>query len=244
MIPPLPPLPSPTPTPPSDSGNGGGDPQDTGEGDSTVESSSGDETASGTDSQGDESAALNPSSTILAAQEEKGVQAIPAEVEINGVLPGQFLGFVEEGGESYGVRSTMRLTSASSGEPYSSNMTRAIRSLTEEVFQGRESFVGQGYLWNRLDDFHQKLETDVAVSSYSVGTVAVSSLAATAVYVLYSIKGGYLMASVLSQLPAWKFMDPLPIYDAMIGGSWMDEEFDSDALSGSDDETPPEKETS
>ncbi len=52
------------------------------------------------------------------------------------------------------------------------------------------------------------------------------------------------MASVLSQLPAWKFMDPLPIYDAMIGGSWMDEEFDSDALSGHDDETPPEKETS
>ena len=27
--------------------------------------------------------------------------------------------------------------------------------------------------------------------------------------------GCYLMASVLSQMPAWRFIDPLPIYDAM-----------------------------
>ncbi len=67
------------------------------------------------------------------------------------------------------MRSTIRLTSASSGEPFSANTARAIRSLTEEVFQGRESFAGRDYLWTKLDDFHQKLETDVTVSSYSVG---------------------------------------------------------------------------
>ncbi len=38
------------------------------------------------------------------------------------------------------------------------------------------------------------------------------------------IKGGYLLAGIISQLPAWQFMDPLPIYDAVAGGYWEDEE--------------------
>ena len=33
-----------------------------------------------------------------------------------------------------------------------------------------------------------------------------------------------LLASVLSQLPAWQFMDPLPIYDSVTGGYWDEED--------------------
>jgi hypothetical protein len=81
----------------------------------------------------------------------------------------------------------------------------------------------QQVLWGRLDDFKQELGQDDQSLKLTVGGVAIASLAFTATYVIWMIKGGYLLASVLSQLPAWRFMDPLPIYDAVAGGYWKDE---------------------
>ncbi len=61
----------------------------------------------------------------------------------------------------------------------------------------------------------------------TVGTVAVTSLAMTAGYVFWTIKGGYLLASVVSQMPAWRFVDPLPIYD-LAAGDWKDKDEDEE----------------
>ena len=46
--------------------------------------------------------------------------------------------------------------------------------------------------------------------------------AMTAGYMFWMVKGGYLLASVMSQLPAWRFMDPLPILDAVDGWAAAD----------------------
>jgi hypothetical protein len=54
--------------------------------------------------------------------------------------------------------------------------------------------------------------------NYSAGTVAVTSMAVTAGYIFWMMKGGYMLASVMSQLPAWQSIDPLPIFDAVAGG--------------------------
>lgn len=37
------------------------------------------------------------------------------------------------------------------------------------------------------------------------------STAVTVGYVYWTIRGGYLLASVMSSLPAWKLIDPLPV---------------------------------
>ena len=85
------------------------------------------------------------------------------------------------------------------------------------------AYVDPQLFWEKLDDFQEELQDDYALQ-FSAGTVAVASLAATVGYLFWMIKGGYLLAGIISQLPAWQFMDPLPIYDAVAGGYWEDEE--------------------
>ena len=68
-------------------------------------------------------------------------------------------------------------------------------------------------LWQKLDSFQSELQSNYALH-LAAGTVAVTSLAISAGYVFWSAKGGYLIASMISNLPVWQFMDPLPIIDA------------------------------
>ena len=99
----------------------------------------------------------------------------------------------------------------------------AIRAFTAIAPNSLEPFDSQLF-WERLDDFEKSLTAHDQTFKLTVGSVAIASLAGTAGYVFWTIKGGYLMASMLSQTPAWRFMDPLPIYDALAGGYWKDEE--------------------
>jgi hypothetical protein len=46
-----------------------------------------------------------------------------------------------------------------------------------------------------------------------VGTTAVSVTGLTVGYVLWLIRGGTLLASLVSSLPAWCAFDPLPVLD-------------------------------
>ncbi len=88
------------------------------------------------------------------------------------------------------------------------------------------AFVNPELFWEKLNDFRRGLTQDDQALILTVGGVAVASLALSAGYVFWTIKGGYLLASVMSQLPAWRFMDPLPIFDAAPGGTLKDEEGD------------------
>ena len=69
----------------------------------------------------------------------------------------------------------------------SSDFTKALDQLRKDAQQGL------------------KLEQSVTVS------VAGVSLGLSLVYVLWLIRGGVLMGSWLSALPAWRFLDPLPV---------------------------------
>jgi len=71
-------------------------------------------------------------------------------------------------------------------------------------------------MWEKLEDFRDDVQADLFLE-FTAGSVAVLSLAATAGYVLWSLKGGYLLASMLSQLPAWRLVDPLPVVEASAG---------------------------
>ena len=52
-------------------------------------------------------------------------------------------------------------------------------------------------------------------------------IALSVVYVLWLIRGGVLIGSYLSALPAWRFLDPLPVL-ARVSGD--EDEEDDDAL--------------
>jgi hypothetical protein len=57
-------------------------------------------------------------------------------------------------------------------------------------------------LWRALSDFEQRLGGDEQAITLTAGGFAAASLALTVGYVYWTIKGGYLLASVLSQMPA------------------------------------------
>ena len=86
------------------------------------------------------------------------------------------------------------------------------------------AYIDSVRLWDRLDDFQGEIDQNFFMSTYTAGTIAVTSMAVSAGYVFWMVKGGCLLASVVSQLPVWQFMDPLPIFDAASSGMWSKED--------------------
>jgi hypothetical protein len=53
--------------------------------------------------------------------------------------------------------------------------------------------------------------------SLSIGQVAGLTTTLSVGYVMWLIRGGQILAGVMSQLPAWRFIDPLPILSSLPG---------------------------
>jgi hypothetical protein len=68
-----------------------------------------------------------------------------------------------------------------------------------------------------------KLDLNVVAS-----TTAVSATLSIG-YVIWLVRGGALLSSLLAAMPAWKMVDPLPVLGAM-GGAEGDDQSDDDSL--------------
>jgi len=66
-------------------------------------------------------------------------------------------------------------------------------------------------LRNSLDDLEQETANDIEFSKTVVGSAVAASIGLSVGYVVWMIRGGMLLASVLSSMPAWQIADPLPI---------------------------------
>jgi len=64
---------------------------------------------------------------------------------------------------------------------------------------------------NALDRLRNDAREDVALEHSLTISAAGVSLGLSLVYVLWLIRGGVLMGSYLSALPAWRILDPLPV---------------------------------
>ena len=70
-----------------------------------------------------------------------------------------------------------------------------------------EALFSDNDLWRNLEDIGEQNEADrLLVQTFASGGVAISSGV-----VAWMLRGGSLMASLLTSLPAWKSFDPLPI---------------------------------
>ena len=72
-----------------------------------------------------------------------------------------------------------------------------------------------GVLWEKLDMLEEHIQSDPTTQTLIVGSAAAGSTALSVGYVLWTIRGGYLAASLMSSLPAWQMVDPLPILDSL-----------------------------
>jgi hypothetical protein len=73
-----------------------------------------------------------------------------------------------------------------------------------------------------LDRMRDDMGEQTELEHWMSGSMAVGSFGLTVGYVLWLLRGGALIASLLSSLPAWRLIDPLPVL------SRVDDEEDAD----------------
>ena len=72
-----------------------------------------------------------------------------------------------------------------------------------------------GGLSQDLDELKETMTSWSDVQHLFAGSAAFVSVGASVVWVLWTVRAGYLVTSMLSSMPAWKMVDPLPILDHM-----------------------------
>jgi hypothetical protein len=71
-----------------------------------------------------------------------------------------------------------------------------------------------GPLAVKLEAMSKQLSAADAAHNVTIRTVSQVALAMTAGYVMWSLRGASLLASLLTSLPLWRSLDPLPILEA------------------------------
>ncbi|MDJ0864882.1 MAG: DUF4347 domain-containing protein [Myxococcota bacterium] len=84
----------------------------------------------------------------------------------------------------------------------------------------RSEFFGE------LDRVRNQLDTDVAVETRVVGSSVAITTGLSIGYVIWLTRGGLLLASLVSSLPAWQLIDPIPVLIHLAGRD--DEESEDD----------------
>ena len=71
-----------------------------------------------------------------------------------------------------------------------------------------------GKLWDGLDQLQRDLEWSDGISDLVAGTAIVLSAALSTGFVVWVLRGGYLLSFMISSMPAWTLIDPLPILES------------------------------
>ncbi|MDA1017750.1 MAG: Ig-like domain-containing protein [Planctomycetota bacterium] len=94
-------------------------------------------------------------------------------------------------------------------------------------------------LWERLDQIQDELAAEIGGDAYVAGMATVVTAAFATGTVVWLVKGGYFLSWMISSLPAWSWMDPLPILNAGVladdeeeGKDVWDDVMGSDAAKG------------
>ncbi|NIL96424.1 MAG: hypothetical protein GTO53_03390 [Planctomycetales bacterium] len=78
-------------------------------------------------------------------------------------------------------------------------------------------------LWGQLDFLQEQLTSQFEVQGFVAGSAKVTTVMLASGFVIWAIKGGYLLTFMISAMPAWRLIDPLPVLS-----SWQDRDEDSE----------------
>lgn len=139
-----------------------------------------------------------------------------------------------ESQQAKGAKSTI-------GDP-SSEPSPAQRFHSEDLASQTE-FSALGFrrslLWSQLDTLEEEIATEEEFASHVAGTATVVTAAISTGYVMWALRGSFLIASFLSTVPTWRSLDPLPILDGP-GAEEEDRETLADIASSARPEQPEE----
>ena len=80
-------------------------------------------------------------------------------------------------------------------------------------------------LGQELDQLRDNLRDQTKLEAATVAATAATGMSLSVGYVVWLLRGGALLSTVLSSLPAWRFIDPLPVLGRV----------DDDDMAGDDD---------
>jgi hypothetical protein len=112
-------------------------------------------------------------------------------------------------------------------------VTGPIDLTPNEVAAVQKTFDAQSGLWFEVDEMKQQMISQMAFKAWA-GTASFVSVGMSLAYFLWMFRAGALVTSLLSSLPAWNFVDPLPILNSMgsSGGGADDDEGLESMLTG------------
>ena len=99
-----------------------------------------------------------------------------------------------------------------------------------ELDEFRNSGLGLQTVFNAeflFEEIESQIETNELFGNFKLTIGAVTGIGSLG-YILWTLRGGALMAVALAQLPSWRMIDPLPILDSYVSGAagGGDKEFD------------------
>ena len=123
----------------------------------------------------------------------------------------------------------LKIASIEISEIFASGSNQILATMADRTLDGMQQFgldasslpsleelqyiYESGSLWNALDDVQQQMAGAGQFQHLVVGSAAGVTTTFTVGYVLWALRGGYLLASFLSSMPAWKMIDPLPVLE-------------------------------
>ena len=93
-------------------------------------------------------------------------------------------------------------------------------SLVADLRYGGEdlSYLADASFLKALDNVEQSSSDDgheTVITEWATGGAIVTSTGLSVGYIIWLIRGGYVLASVVSTMPVWQNVDPLPVLDAL-----------------------------
>lgn len=100
--------------------------------------------------------------------------------------------------------------------------------LTDQLnfLQDPLQYIGAESLVYRLDSLREELDSETKTSDKIIGSSMTATAGLSVGYVIWLARSGILLSSALSSLPAWRFIDPLPV----LGSLHSDDSDDDESL--------------
>lgn len=211
--------------PPPSSSEAASESSESSEAASASESESADQTAE-TTVEAPLSATDSASSTpaVEAAQAESTPEASSSDEDAEEEIAGAYT--VTDSGDNFfgGGSQRLELRDATSLNVRTLAPTRSNTSSTEssERFRNSLRFDGEDLSYLVGTEFIQDLEQvedsfefDGTVPEWATGTAVATTASISVGYIMWMLRGGYVLASVLSTMPVWQNIDPLPVLAAL-----------------------------
>ncbi len=92
-------------------------------------------------------------------------------------------------------------------------LNNAIKGVTSNALalQKLQDSLGSASFQQQLDQVQDKIRQQLSLDRNTVASTLAVSTGLSVGYVLWLVRGGVLLSSLLSSLPAWRLIDPLPI---------------------------------